>query len=151
MKNQRSEVAILLAVGWLVVPQLTLPAAGQPGTAERQIRELEVQRREALLRRDTRVLDRIFADDYMIITSSGEVLTKSQLLERVESGRDAPEPLNQEDVKVRVYGNVAVQTSLDTYRGREKGQPAKVRVTRVYVNQEGGWRLASVQGTFVAK
>ena len=49
------------------------------------------------------------------------------------------------DVQVRVYGNTAVETGRSLMNGQDKGQtvPRATRFTRVWVKQQGRWRLVA--------
>jgi ketosteroid isomerase-like protein len=46
---------------------------------------------------------------------------------------------------VRVYGNTAVETGRSIMNGQDKGQtvPRDTRFTRVWVKQQGRWRLVA--------
>src|SRR5437867_4308515 len=47
--------------------------------------------------------------------------------------------------QVRVYGNAAVETGRSTMNGQDKGRtvPRDTRFTRVWVKQQGRWRLVA--------
>jgi len=53
--------------------------------------------------------------------------------------------ITTDDVQVRVYGNTAVETGRSTMIGQDKGQivPRDTRFTRVWVKQQGRWRLVA--------
>jgi hypothetical protein len=73
--------------------------------------------RSALLQRDIGVLEKIWADDYVFVNASGEVLTKAQRLSNLKSGATSLDSINQEEnITVRVYQNSAVVTSRVTLR-----------------------------------
>ena len=54
--------------------------------SEREVRQAIEKYRTALLQRDTPALEKIWADDYIFVNASGEVLTKSQRLANARSG-----------------------------------------------------------------
>src|SRR5436309_3976659 len=88
-KEEMSKMNRLLAVCALLV--LSLPGtsgADQAGgsKAETEIRQLENRRIQAMLKVDTEELNRILADDLTYTHSSGQVDTKSQLIESLKSG-----------------------------------------------------------------
>ena len=155
----RASVLVSAAL-WSIQPQPDLAAAFQTGgterefrEAERQIEEVERRREEALVRRDMKALDQIYDDDYTLITTSGEVQSKAQLLQRLESAELVVKSMQRSQVKLRVYGDVAVQTSLDSFRMQDPDMPPSGQkwVTRVYVRRSSGWRLAHVHDTLAAK
>jgi ketosteroid isomerase-like protein len=53
--------------------------------------------------------------------------------------------ITTDDVRVRVYGNAAVETGSSTMNGQDKGNavPHDTRFTRVWVKQHGRWRLVA--------
>jgi ketosteroid isomerase-like protein len=53
--------------------------------------------------------------------------------------------ITTDEVQVRVYENTAVETGLSTMIGQDKGKivPRDNRFTRVWVKQQGRWRLVA--------
>ena len=141
----------------LVIVVLTLTAApialGQKQTARRDqtqnvarvIRQLDQKRIQAQIDADRVALDRLYADDFIGIGPSGTVRTKPQVLSDFTSGDLKFQSITTDDVQVRVYGNTAVETGLSTMVGQDKGKvvPRDNRFTRVWVKQQGRWRLVS--------
>jgi ketosteroid isomerase-like protein len=130
---------------------LDLPAP--PGPVERAIEQVEQRREAALVRKDFGALEQIYDDDYTLITATGQFENRAQLLQRLKSGDLVVQAMERSEVKLRVYGDVAVQTSLDAFRMHDAGTPpeGRKRVTRIYLKRATGWRLAHVQDTLVAK
>jgi ketosteroid isomerase-like protein len=108
----------------VVVVGLTSPASGQASTAEQEVTAMLQKHRTALVQRDTVVLKEIWADEYTFTNASGQILSKAQRIANLRSGAttlrsiEAPE----QEVKVRVYGNVAVVTSRARIEGQYSGQ-----------------------------
>ena len=141
----------------LVIVVLTLTAApialGQKQTARRDqtqnlarvIRQLDQERIQAQIDADRVALDRLYADDFIGIGPSGTVRTKPQVLSDFTSGDLKFQSITTDDVQVRVYGNTAVETGLSTMIGQDKGKvvPRDNRFTRVWVKQQGRWRLVA--------
>jgi ketosteroid isomerase-like protein len=109
----------------------------------------------ALMQADSGALDRLLADDFILVdVLSGSVIEKALLVSLVGSGRlvfEAIQPVPAE-LRVRPYRNTGVVTGRTQMSGRYEGSPwsARSRYTHVYVEQEGTWRLVSAQGTPVA-
>jgi ketosteroid isomerase-like protein len=61
------------------------------------------------------------------------------------------ESLVNDDIQVRIYGNVAVVTARGTARGRYKGQDAsgQFRYIRVWIKREGRWQAIAAQSTMI--
>jgi ketosteroid isomerase-like protein len=73
------------------------------------------------------------------------VRTKPQVLADFTSGNLKFQTITTDDVQVRVYGNTAVETGRSTMIGQDKGKavPRDNRFTRVWVKQQGRWRLVA--------
>ena len=141
----------------LVIVVLTLTAApialgrkqtariDQPQNVARVIRQLDQERIQAQIDADRVALDRLYADDFIGIGPSGTVRAKPQVLSDFTSGDLKFQSITTDDVQVRVYGNTAVETGLSTMIGQDKGKvvPRDNRFTRVWVKQQGRWRLVA--------
>src|SRR6476659_8880826 len=141
----------------LVIPILTLTltsiALGQEQSANRDqrssveqaIRQLDNERIQAQIAADAAALDRIYADDFIGVGPSGTVRTKPEVISDFTSGDLKFQSIVTDDVQVRVYGNTAVETGRSTMIGQDKGQtvPRDTRFTRVWVKQQGRWRLVA--------
>lgn len=110
-----------------------------------QIRKLDQERIHAQVHADSAALDRIYADDFIGIGPSGTVRTKEEVLADFASGSLKFQSIVTDDVRIRVYGNAAVETGLSTMKGQdaEKVVPEENRFTRVWIKQGGRWRLVA--------
>jgi uncharacterized protein (TIGR02246 family) len=115
------------------------------GTVEQAIRRMDDERIQAQIHADAAALDRIYADDFIGVGPSGTVRTKPQVLADFTSGNLKFQTITTDDVQVRVYGNTAVETGRSTIIGQDKGKavPRDNRFTRVWVKQQGRWRLVA--------
>ena len=70
---------------------------------------------------------------------------KPQVILDFTSGDLKFQSITTDDVQVRVYGNTAVETGRSIMNGQDKGQtvPRDTRFTRVWVKQQGRWRLVA--------
>ena len=122
-------------------------------TDEQEVRQMIQKYRSALLQRDIPTLEKIWADDYVFVNASGEVLTKAQRLSNLKSGATSLDSINQEEnITVRVYQNSAVVTSRVTLKGQYSGKQisGQYRSTLVWVKGPAGWQLVSNQLTALA-
>jgi uncharacterized protein (TIGR02246 family) len=112
-------------------------------SVEQSIRQLDNERIQAQLHADAVGLDRIYADDFIGVGPSGTVRTKPQVLSDFTSGNLRFQSITTDGVQVRVYENTAVETGVSTMVGQDKGKavPRENRFTRVWVKQQGRWRL----------
>jgi hypothetical protein len=125
---------------------------GSRGTPEQQIRMLEARVVEALLKRDFRFLEKVLADDYTAIRADGKLGTKAQEMESFQTGNTKFESYDVRDLKIRIYGDAAIANLLFSVTGTINGKPYRgdARATRVWVRQEGAWKLVAHQATRVA-
>ncbi len=122
----------------------------QTNESEQEVRKAIEKYRTALLQRDIPALEKIWADDYVFVNASGEVLTKAQRLANAKSGTTTLDSIKEEEsIMVRVYQNSAVATSRVTIKGQYSGQPTtgQYRSTHVWVKGSEGWQLVSNQLT----
>lgn len=142
--------ALLIAVLVLTVVPM---CAGQEQSASRDqrsgveqvIRQLDNERIQAQIHADATALDRIYAADFIGVGPSGRVRTKPQVISDFTSGDLKFQSITTDEVQVRVYENTAVETGLSTMIGQDKGKavPRDTRFTRVWVKQQGSWRLVA--------
>ena len=90
---------------------------------EQVIRKLDNERIQAQIHADAIALERIYADDFIGVGPSGTVRTKPQVISDFTSGDLRFQSITTDDVRVRVYGNAAVETGLSTMNGQDKGKP----------------------------
>ena len=114
-------------------------------TIVEQIRKVDHERIQAQIHADAAALERIYADDFIGVGPSGTVRTKPQVISDFTSGQLRFQSITTDDVQVRVYGNAAVETGLSTMDGQDKGRavPHDTRFTRVWIKQQGRWRLVA--------
>jgi len=129
-------------------------SSGSPSVAaQEEIKKIEQERNEALLKHDTATLDRMTSDDYTFINQRGELRTKAQILSGFKSGSFNYDAREISDLEVRVYGDAAVVTGHALQKGIEntKDYSGENRFTRVYVKQNSHWLSVALQATLVAK
>ena len=117
----------------------------QRRSVEQDIRQLDNERIQAQIHADAAALDHIYADDFIGVGPSGTVRTKAQVISDFTSGDLKFQSITTDDVQVRVYGNTAVETGRSTMNGQDRGKavPRDNRFTRVWVKQQGRWRLVA--------
>ena len=136
---------LVLTVAPMGVGQKQSARDSQRTSVEEAIRKLDNERIQAQIHADATALDRIYAPDFIGVGPSGRVRTKPQVISDFTSGDLKFQSITTDEVKVRVYENTAVETGLSTMVGQDKGKavPRDTRFTRVWVKQEGRWRLVA--------
>ncbi len=150
MKRGIAYLAIAIALLASAFGQSANQQDSEKSNSEKEVREAIENYKTALLRRDVSALEKIWADDYVFVSASGDVLTKGQRLANVKSGATVLDSINeQENLTIRVYQNSAVTTSRVTIKGQYSGQAVSghYRSTLVWVKGSGGWQLVSNQLT----
>ena len=153
MKRCIPQLAITMALLSFASGQSATQQNSENSKSEQEVRQTIEKYRTALLQRDIPTLEKIWADDYIFVNASGEVLTKAQRLANIKSGATTLDSINEEEnINVRVYQNSAVATSRVTIKGQYGGQPTRgqYRSTHVWVKGPAGWQLVSNQLTTLA-
>ena len=142
----RSYVAVLtVTLASIALGQEQSANRDQRSSVGQAIRQLDNERIQAQISADAVALDRIYADDFIGVGPSGTVRTKRQVISDFTSADLKFQSITTDDVQVRVYGNTAVETGISTITGQDKGKavPRDTRFTRVWVKQQGRWRLVA--------
>ena len=87
---------------------------------EQLIGQLDNERIQAQIHADVAALERIYAEDFIGVGPSGTVRTKPQVISDFTSGDLRFQSITTDDVRVRVYGNAAVETGLSKMNGQDK-------------------------------
>ena len=143
----------ILTVALLSFGRQQSVAQGADAAAEQEVRQAIKKYRTALLQKDAATLERIWADDYTFTSGAGETHSKAERLANLKSGATSLDSISQEeDMKVRVHGNVAVATGRVTIKGQYSGKQAsgQYRSINVWVKGATGWQLVANQLTPVA-
>src|ERR1044071_5371430 len=128
----------------LLLSAVSTAIAQQPST-EQAVQQQDQARIRAQITADTVALRRIYADDFLGIGPTGVVREKPAVIADFTSHALTYDSITTSDVRVRVYGNTAVETGRSTMVGVDKGKavPRENRFTRVWVKQQGRWCLVA--------
>lgn len=94
-------------------------------------------------------MDRLLADDFILVTGKGKTYTKADLLEEARSGRMRYEHQEDTEQHVRVWGDTAVITAKLWEKGTENGKPFDYTLwfSDTYVRTPKGWRYVFGQAS----
>ena len=111
---------------------------------------LDAEYQEAVKQNDAATMDRILADGFVLVTSSGKTYSKSELIEEAKSGRTKYEHQEDTDKAVRVWGDTAIVTAKLWEKGTEEGKPFDHRLwfSDVYRHTPQGWRYVFAQSAY---
>jgi ketosteroid isomerase-like protein len=125
------------------------PGVVEPGDAVERELIASVQRyNDAQVKRDRRMLEALWADDYLYTHSNGAVMNKAQDIADTMSGDMTWTAARLDGLKVRVYGDVGIVTGRLTMEGTAKQYASGARrFTDIFVRRDGRWQLVGGQTT----
>jgi ketosteroid isomerase-like protein len=120
-----------------------------PEEDRRTIAALDTEYQAAVKRNDVAAMDRLLADDFVLVTGRGKAFTKADLLEEARSGRMVYDRQEDTQQTVRLWGDTAVITALLWEKGTNAGKPFdyKVWFSDTYVRTPKGWRYVFGQSS----
>jgi len=148
---------LVLVVLALAIPSLIISAqtdqtkptpspapARQTSPVEQELTKLDREMLDATVRNDQTLMQRVALERYVFINPVGGVQ------ERGDTQGPKIESIQTQDVQVRVHGDTAILIGHANVKGRFPDGPdisGPYRYMRVFVKQQGQWRLAAVQIT----
>ena len=108
---------------------------------------LDTEYQLAVKNNDVATMDRILADDFVLVTGKGKVFSKTDLLREAREAKTTYERQEDSQQTVRVWGDTAVITALLWAKGTEGGKPFEYRLwfSDVYKRTPKGWRYIFAQ------
>ena len=162
------KIVVSLAIGLALTPPLH-PQEDSRETKQQACMEAcmlehpnaELQRQEviALERETARAIQlgdatffrRVYSDDFSGVLSRGEAVDKSSFIKAILTSEIKYESLTPSDIKVRLYRDTAVATSLWSIRAVLRGQrvSTQMHVLHVYVYTGTGYHVVTGQTTLL--
>ena len=116
--------------------------------AKEEVLKIEDEANQAVKNRSSGRLDSLFADEMVWLTSTGEILTKPQVLDNIRSGKTAGLSEKTDDKQLHVHGNTVILYTATKPRSGAKEESPKMTTT-VFVNVGGLWRIVAHGETVV--
>ncbi|MFN0124797.1 MAG: nuclear transport factor 2 family protein [Blastocatellia bacterium] len=116
---------------------------------EKELFALETELFEAIKNKDGGALSRLLADDFVYRNPTGPDQKKRAFIRIIETMPMEILAIWSEDMRVRVYGEIAVMTGTQTARVRLAEGGVATGVTAfsdVFVREPDGWRLSLAYG-----
>ena len=125
------------------------PCVAGKADDEKAVAELDTRYQLAVKSNDVATMDRILADDFVLVTGRGTTATKADLLDDARSGAAVYEHQEDTQQRVRVWGDTAVVTALLWLKGTRAGKPFdyKLWFSDTYVRTPAGWRYVFGQAS----
>jgi ketosteroid isomerase-like protein len=117
------------------------------------IKDLDRRYQKAVQANDAATMDKLLADDFMLVTGSGKAYSKADLLAEARGGRIHYDQQDDENQTVRIWGDTAVITAKLTAKGSESGKPFGYQVwfSDTYVKTPSGWKYVFGQSSLPLK
>ena len=149
MGLRRVVFVILLAIGGSAASQ-----AG--GSAEQEIRELEMRDADAVLRGDFATMEKSWSEDFTVNSNNRITKGRDNVLQLIRAGSIGTYALFVREIDaVTIHENVAIVMGMETVRRTSTAAPTKDTVRRRYMNvwtkRDGRWLLTARQATVVSE
>jgi ketosteroid isomerase-like protein len=110
-----------------------------------RLRSLERELNQAIAQRDTQRVNDLLSDDWLLVTGSGRVKTKRDMLADIARPDIEFQDNETRDVMVRVWGDTAVLTGTlhQRYKQDGKQQDVTLRYTDTWTRTGDSWRQVS--------
>jgi ketosteroid isomerase-like protein len=121
----------------------------QPDVDKSLVSRLDTEYQAAVKNNDVATMDRILADDFVLVTGKGRTFTKADLLKDARAKSVTYEHQEDSDQTVRVWGDTAVITAFLWAKGSEDGKQFEYRLwfSDTYVRTPKGWRYVFGQAS----
>jgi ketosteroid isomerase-like protein len=126
------------------------PSSGSSASDDfKAVAALDTEYQAAVKGNDAVTMDRILADDFVLVTGRGKAYSKADLIAEARNKSTTYE--HQEDIHqtVRVWGDTAVVTALLWVKGTNDGKPLdyKLWFSDTYIRTPSGWRYVFGQAS----
>ena|SRR5215813_970873 len=153
MRNMKKSILLttLIAMTALVI----LGQTGNDRRIEEEIRQLNSQEVEALLRNDVPTLKRLWSDNFVVTNPFNKFVNKQQVAQMIESGTLAFTSYDRKVEYVRVYGDTAIAAGSETVVWAGKlptaGKTSYLRFTGVWMKEGGRWQQVARHANIVSQ
>jgi ketosteroid isomerase-like protein len=143
----RFEPGVIIALTLTVVALAATRIPAEDSAAI--VAALDTEYQAAVKRNDAAAMDRILADDFVLVTGRGDAFTKADLLRDARNMTSIYEHQEDTQQKVRVWGDTAVVTARLWLKGTREGQPfdRTLWFSDTYVRTRSGWRYVFGQAS----
>lgn len=145
---RRALVTILITFAMATIA-LGQAGGGKNAAIEKELSDLSLKTYDALVKRDTKFIDGVWAAEYKRINPNGTIVDKKQRMDAMNNPANELESLSHDDVEIRVFGDTAVQTSRVTAKLKNQPEPNRVRVTNVWVKRDNRWQIVASHASII--
>ncbi len=116
---------------------------------KKAVAALDIEYQAAVKANDAATMDRILADDFVLVIGSGKTFSKADLLQEARSKEEQYERQEDTEQTVRVWGDTAVVTAKLWEKGTQNVKPfdRTLWFSDTYVRTSTGWRYVFGQAS----
>ena len=147
MKIHESGITKVLICSLLA---LVCGAANANAESDRMaVAAIDTKYQAAVKKNDAATMAQILADDFVVVTGTGKIYNKADLLNMARTNQVHYEHQDESDQTVRVWGDTAVVTAQLWAKGMDKGKPFEWHVwfSDTYIRTPSGWRYVHGQAS----
>ena len=135
----------LVAAARTVCAQEPDASASDFGSVKNKLIQIEHDWADALVKGDVTTWSRCVADDWVGTTPEGNMVTKAGAYADLKAGLVVRELFRLDDLKVRVYGDMAIVFGLETEKSKIHGKDmsGRYRFTDVFMKRDGRWQAVA--------
>ena len=138
----------------LVIIFILLQSSGllaQQPTAEQQIQEASKVYEQALTQKNELLLKSILADNFILTTASGKVLTKKDMMLNLTKEGTKYDKFESSEVRISVLNDAAIETGKVHTVGIRGGKKIAetTRYTDFWIKIQGKWLLLAEHSSFI--
>lgn len=141
----------LLVIIFILLQSSSL--AAQDSTTEQQIQEASKVYEQALTQKNEPLLKSILADNFILTTASGKVLTKKDMMLNLTKEGTKYDKFESSEVRISVLNDAAIETGKVHTVGIRGGKKIAetTRYTDFWVKIQGKWLLLAEHSSFIPK
>lgn len=147
MKLKAAGIRMVLFISIAVLTSV----AGHANTDSDQkaVSALDTKYQAAVKNNDATTMDRVLADDFVVVLGTGKTYNKADLLNMARTNQIHYEHQDESEQTVRVWGDTAVVTARLWAKGMDQGKPFDFHVwfSDTYIRTPSGWRYVHGQAS----
>ena len=148
LKNSLPSLIVSLSI-IVLARGVAIGVGNSPTSVPDAVAALDKQYQMAVKRNDADSMNRILADDFVLVTGAGKIVRKDDLLAEARSKRVQYDVQDDTDQTVRTWGDTAVVTAKLHEKGMDAGKPFDYTLwfSDTYVRTASGWRYVFGQAS----
>ena len=145
----------MVVLSMIMMTALLTSAQNKDRRVEEEIRRVNAEEVDGLLRNDISALAHIWSDDLVVTNPLNNFVNKQEVLKLIESGTLAFASYKRSIEYIHLYQNIAVVAGNETvvWSGKmpNAGKPSLLRFTGIWARQNGRWQQVARHANIVVK